>query len=95
MQRRDFLHHQCDEPLVDDLTLTTEDVTSMKGLFQRVYDYCQWTGVNTNTQTYSTTRIDMGDTVGTVVHHQLFCSISALGRRVVAAVGECGMAGTT
>jgi hypothetical protein len=121
----------------DDLTLTTEDVTSMKGLFQRVYDYCQWTGVNTDTQTYSTSRIGtvpghthstytrhvgrtrthsyesetvgedtfstplqsktnlLGDTVGTVVHHQLFCSISALGRRVVAVVGECGMAGTT
>jgi hypothetical protein len=32
----------------DDLTLTTEDVAAMKGLFQRVYDYCQWVGVNIN-----------------------------------------------
>ena len=32
----------------DDLTLTTEDVAAMKGLFQRVYDYCQWAGVNIN-----------------------------------------------
>jgi hypothetical protein len=31
-----------------DLTLTTEDVVAMKGLFQRVYDYCQWAGVNIN-----------------------------------------------
>jgi hypothetical protein len=32
----------------DDLTLTTEDVATMKDLFQRVYDYCQWAGVNIN-----------------------------------------------
>jgi hypothetical protein len=47
------LHHPIDVDIsvaafCDDLTLTTEDVASMKDLFQRVYDYCQWAGVNIN-----------------------------------------------
>ena len=32
----------------DDTTLTTEDLTSIHGLFERTYIYCQWVGVNIN-----------------------------------------------
>ena len=32
----------------DDTTLTTEDLTSMQGLFERTYTYCQWVVVNIN-----------------------------------------------